>query len=211
MEIIKELKRIQRELIVPKNQINSHGKYKYRSLEDITEAFKKIDTEASLVLSDEIKEINNRFYVKATATIYLGDDKFSATGWARETQIRKGMDESQITGATSSYARKYAVNGLFSIDDSRDMDVTGDGKSNDSEANQKLLKYNQLLKKINETEDLEKLRIMYSFHKKNNDVKICNLILKKVEAVKSKQEKIKKETEKAFSGVEEIAPEDIDY
>lgn len=122
-----ELARIQKELRAPKNQYNSFGKYKYRSCEDILEGLKSVLGPCSVVVTDEIVMIGDRVYVKATAELQLGQgDKVEVipcNGWAREPQSKKGMDESQITGATSSYARKYALNGLFAIDDNQDADT----------------------------------------------------------------------------------------
>ena len=121
------LQKIQAELKAPKGQTNSFGKYKYRSCEDIVEAVKPIlaKYELALLITDEIVEIGGRVYVKATAMISTeGDSKAScAIGYAREPESKKGMDESQITGAASSYARKYALNGLFAIDDTKDADT----------------------------------------------------------------------------------------
>jgi len=118
------LQEIQAELKAPKSQENKFGKYKYRSCEDIVEAAKPVlaKRDAYLLLSDEIKQIGDRIYVCATATISNGEKEISVNGWAREPLDRKGMDESQITGAASSYARKYALNGLFAIDDTKDAD-----------------------------------------------------------------------------------------
>ena len=117
---------LQHEIKAPKGQFNSFGKYKYRSCEDIVEAVKPIlnDHGFSLILNDSIELIGNRFYVKATATITNGTETYSATAYAREEETKKGMDGSQITGASSSYARKYALNGLFAIDDTKDADAT---------------------------------------------------------------------------------------
>lgn len=117
---------IQTKLIAPKGQFNAFGKYKYRSCEDILEALKPLlkETESTLIISDEIVMVGNRFYVKATATLKTKDGDFSATAFAREAETKKGMDDSQITGASSSYARKYALNGLFCIDDTKDADTT---------------------------------------------------------------------------------------
>lgn len=117
------LNKIQQELKAPKGQYNSFGKYHYRSCEDIVEAVKPLLGIGTLTISDEVVCVGARIYVKATATLQDGDKKDSATGWAREAEVRKGMDDSQITGATSSYARKYALNGLFLIDDTRDADT----------------------------------------------------------------------------------------
>lgn len=122
--------KIQGELKAPKNQNNSFGKYRYRSCEDILEAVKPlcVKNEALLTLSDEIVEIASKTFVKATATFVHGDFKHEVTAFARHSEDRKGMDDSQITGATSSYARKYALNGLFCIDDSKDSDITNEEK-----------------------------------------------------------------------------------
>ncbi len=116
---------IQSRLKAPKGQYNSFGKYYYRSCEDIVEALKPILAEhkASVILSDEIIEVGGRFYVKATATLYAGGESCNATAYAREDLDKKGMDGSQITGTASSYARKYALNGLFAIDDTKDADT----------------------------------------------------------------------------------------
>lgn len=117
---------IQQKLKAPKGQYNSFGKYHYRSCEDIVEALKPIlpEYEAYLILSDEVVAVGDRVYVKATASILAkGVVIGMATGWAREAIDRKGMDDSQITGATSSYARKYALNGLLAIDDTKDADT----------------------------------------------------------------------------------------
>ena len=117
---------IQQKLKSPKSQYNSFGKYHYRSCEDIVEALKPIlpEFKAYLILSDEVVAVGERVYVKATASILVNGIVIGmATGWAREAVDRKGMDDSQITGATSSYARKYALNGLLAIDDTRDADT----------------------------------------------------------------------------------------
>jgi len=120
------LSKIQVELNVPKNQYNNFGKYNYRSLEDITDALKPHlkAFNYSLIVSDTIEEIAGRIYVKATANLYDETMKVigTATAFAREPLGKKGMDEAQITGATSSYARKYCLNGLFAIDDTKDAD-----------------------------------------------------------------------------------------
>lgn len=122
MSVYKELARIQSELKAPKNQYNSFGKYKYRSCEDILQGFKVVAGECSLVLQDEIVAVSDRIYVKATATLSNGSESVSSSAFAREPIAKKGMDESQITGTASSYARKYALNGLFAIDDTKDAD-----------------------------------------------------------------------------------------
>lgn len=124
---MKELIRIQNELKAPKGQYNSFGKYSYRSCEDILEAVKPLlsSYDCILTLSDEITLVGERYYVKATAILMNGaSEKVEVTAYAREEEDKKGMDGSQITGAASSYARKYALNGLFCIDDNKDSDAT---------------------------------------------------------------------------------------
>ena len=126
MSIHKELARIQKSLKAPKNQNNKFGGYQYRSCEDILEAL-KTTTDYAVKLTDSIEVVADRVYVKAIASLIDADgNSIESTGFAREPLVRKGMDESQITGATSSYARKYALNALFSIDDTRDADATND-------------------------------------------------------------------------------------
>jgi hypothetical protein len=127
-----KLVNIQAELKAPKNQVNAFGKYKYRSAEDIIEAVKPIlfKHQSALLISDEIVQVGDRIYVKATAMLVdeLSEDRISVSGWAREEEVKKGMDAAQITGSASSYARKYALNGLFAIDDTKDADSTNEHK-----------------------------------------------------------------------------------
>lgn len=117
--------RVQSELKAPKGQYNSFGNYKYRSCEDILEAVKPLLAKYDLVLrvDDEIVLIGERYYVKATAMVSDGLTSLYATAFAREPNDKKGMDTAQVTGSTSSYARKYALNGLFAIDDTKDADA----------------------------------------------------------------------------------------
>ena len=117
------LNKIQKELKAPKGQTNNFGKYKYRSCEDIIEAVKTLLGTSTLTLSDELVMIGDRYYIKATACIKDKDDMETVTAYARESLEKKGMDTSQITGSASSYARKYALNGLFLIDDTKDADT----------------------------------------------------------------------------------------
>ena len=120
---MKKLAMIQQKLKAPKNQYNDFGKYKYRSCEDILEAVKPLlDENTTLIISDEIVNIGERYYVKAVVMLQTDDFSASCTAYAREPENKKGMDEAQITGSTSSYARKYALNGLFCIDDTKDAD-----------------------------------------------------------------------------------------
>lgn len=120
------MKDIQAELKAPKGQFNSFGKYKYRSCEDIVEAAKPVLFKHGcfLNLSDDMVQVGDRIYVKATATVIKGEILIAvSTAFARESFDKKGMDDSQITGTASSYARKYALNGLFAIDDAKDADT----------------------------------------------------------------------------------------
>ncbi len=127
MNMLEKLKIIQQELKSPKNQCNEFGKYKYRSLEDILESVKPLleKTKTVLTISDEMVEVCGRVYVKAVAVLYDTEsaDKLIATANAREAESQKGMQDSQLTGSTSSYARKYCLNGLFCIDDTKDADT----------------------------------------------------------------------------------------
>lgn len=120
-----KLVKIQAKLKAPKGQKNSFGNYNYRSCEDILEAVKPLLAEhgLSLVLSDEVVNIGTHNYVKATATLQDSEMTMSVHAYAREAEVTKGMSDSQITGASSSYARKYALNGLFAIDDTKDADT----------------------------------------------------------------------------------------
>lgn len=132
-DLRQKLVKIQSKLKAPKNQYNSFGKYKYRNCEDILEAVKPLleELDLSLTLTDDIVVMDNgRTYVKAKAALYDGECEVFTYAYAREPESKKGMDESQVTGASSSYARKYALNGLFLIDDQKDadnMDNTANG------------------------------------------------------------------------------------
>jgi hypothetical protein len=117
-----ELNRLQQSLKAPKGQYNSFSKFYYRSCEDILEAVKPLLDKCTLVIEDEIVNVGERYYVKSTAYLADGKGVISASAFAREAFDKKGMDDSQITGAASSYARKYALNGLFAIDDGKDAD-----------------------------------------------------------------------------------------
>ena len=132
-----KLTEIQHRLKAPKGQYNSFGKYKYRSCEDILEAVKPILYEVGcfVTLSDEIQLVGDRFYVKATARLQGPDTDVTCTAYAREDLDKKGMDGAQITGTASSYARKYALNGLFCIDDTKDADTDEYAKQNGKKSN----------------------------------------------------------------------------
>ena len=123
---MKELINIQQELKAPKNLFNKFGNYRYRSAESILEAVKPLlgKYKSTLTISDEVVAVGDRIYIKATATLTNGGgEQTQTTAYAREEETKKGMDASQITGTASSYARKYALNGLFAIDDTKDADA----------------------------------------------------------------------------------------
>ena len=128
MTIYEKLAKIQSTLKAPKGQYNAFGKYKYRNCEDILEAVKPLlaEVKAVVIIGDELELIGNRFYVKATARFIdcESDAQITNSAYAREEDTKKGMDGSQVTGSSSSYARKYALNGLFCIDDTKDSDMT---------------------------------------------------------------------------------------
>lgn len=133
MSITEALSKIQQELKAPKGQYNSFGKYKYRNCEDILTAVKPLLDGGTVTLDDDIVMVGNRIYIKAIATFSKGGESISVKGFAREAETKKGMDESQITGSASSYARKYALNGLFAIDDTKDDDFNNNGSGNNHE------------------------------------------------------------------------------
>jgi hypothetical protein len=126
MESKNPMATIQAMVKAPKNQFNSFGKYAYRSAEDIVEAVKPIINPLGfhLTLSDEVILVGERYYIKSTASISNGTLTFSASAFAREEHDKKGMDTAQISGSTGSYSRKYALNGLFALDDTKDPDAT---------------------------------------------------------------------------------------
>lgn len=143
MAIYEKLLNIQSELKAPKNQTNNFGRYNYRSCEDILEAVKPIlkKEKCVVIVNDEIEHVDNRFYVKATVSLVdvESGEIIASSAYAREEENKKGMDSSQVTGASSSYARKYALNGLFAIDDTKDSDVTNSREENESSASQQSL------------------------------------------------------------------------
>jgi len=124
LKIEEVLLKIQDTLKVTKNRTNNHGNFNFRSMEDINEKLKPIlkEVNAVFIVSDEMVMLGDRFYIKATATLKTTDGQIAATGYAREANEQRGMNLSQLSGSTSSYARKYATNGLFAIDDNKDAD-----------------------------------------------------------------------------------------
>ena len=141
MSVYEKLLKIQGSLKAPKGQYNGFGKYKYRSCEDILEALKPllVENKAVVTINDSLVQIGERYYVQAVATLIDVEDgeKVSVMAYAREALSKKGMDESQVTGATSSYARKYALNGLFAIDDNKDMDYMQGQFTDENKGNNK--------------------------------------------------------------------------
>jgi hypothetical protein len=123
-DLQKALATIQKSLKAPKGQQNKFGGYKYRSCEDILEAVKPLIGSCTLTISDSIKQIGERIYIEATCTLYGFNESIQVTAYAREADQKKGMDAAQVTGAASSYARKYALNGMFLIDDTADADAS---------------------------------------------------------------------------------------
>ena len=138
MNVYEKLIAIQSELKAPKSQYNNFGKYAYRNCEDILEALKPIlkEHKSTIYISDEIVTVLERFYIKATVTFIDAEtgEKITNTAYAREEESKKGMDGSQVTGASSSYARKYALNGMFAIDDTKDSDFTNTTVKGDNSA-----------------------------------------------------------------------------
>lgn len=168
-EIYSKLSAIQQELKAPKGQYNEFNNFNYRSAEDILEAVKPLLIEAglTLTLSDQMEYIGNRYYIKTTATLTDGQDTISTTAYAREDENRAGMSESQVTGCSSSYARKYCLNGLFLIDDGKDSD-SFNNKKQPTKTQQPQKTNRQLLKEyclsIAETEPKDKIREFYDYY-----------------------------------------------
>jgi len=123
--LVNKLIKVQSTLNAPKLQRNNFGQYNYRSCEDIMCALKPLLAAEGLLqlIDDEIVQVGDRFYIKATVTVTDGTDTIASSAFARESLNKKGMDDAQITGTTSSYARKYALNGMYNIDDSKDADT----------------------------------------------------------------------------------------
>jgi len=161
------LAQIQAQVKAPKGQVNKFGNYKYRSCEDIVEAVKPVINKLGyyLTLNDEIVQIGERIYVKATATISNGELTFSCSAFAREEEVKKGMDSAQITGAASSYARKYALNGLFAIDDTKDADATNTHEKDGPTTEEK-----QLLRKLLNSSNLDDYETEQAF----KAIEVCN-------------------------------------
>lgn len=172
MSIFEKLIKVQTELKAPKNQRNSFGNYNYRSCEDILEAVKPLlaENKLSLMLSDKVMQIGERYYIKAVAILIDVEDgrTIENVAYAREEETKKGADGSQITGASSSYARKYALNGLFLIDDTKDSDSTNDHGKNEEQ--QKAPEKNGS-KKLSDAQVKRLCAIAYSKGYKTDEVK----------------------------------------
>lgn len=177
MNIYEKILKAQVELKAPKGQYNSFGKYKYRSCEDILEALKPVldKLKLTLFIKDDVIEVNTRNYVKATITlvnIEKPDEIIETSALAREEETKKGMDGSQITGASSSYARKYALNGMFMIDDTKDSDSTNThGKEEtktDEEKKQAFLNSKEgMIERLKESLSSDKLKKVLSAYNVN--------------------------------------------
>lgn len=166
-ETMAALMRIQQRLKAPKNQRNNFGNYNYRSCEDILEAVKPLleQEDATLMLSDELAQVGERYYVKATAKFVCGGQTIETTAYAREAEAKKGMDDSQITGTASSYARKYALNGLFLIDDTKDADTNEYAKNTKREAPAEKVNFKAVREKLTEIDDVDELnKYWFSLH-----------------------------------------------
>ncbi len=160
---------VQSQLKVPKNQYNDYGGFKYRSCEDILEAVKPLLQKEGLyvTIADDIVVIGERFYVKATATLSDGENSISNQAFAREDAAKKGMDGSQVTGTASSYARKYALNGLLAIDDTKDAGALNNGKATDnSKAKAADNGKAQAIAEVRNAADIPSLNAVYKKHEK---------------------------------------------
>ena len=165
LSFFQKINKIQTELVAPKDLNNKFGNYKYRSCEGILKALKPLlqEYELILIIQDSIEQVGDRFYIKAKATIKDGDKEISAVAYAREALTKKGMDESQVTGAASSYARKYALNGLLCIDDTKDADSKDNSKEGDT-------KKKSLVKKISNVIDEDSKEILNTMNKESSSI-----------------------------------------
>jgi len=172
--LIEKIVKIQNGLKVPKNQYNSFAKFHYRACEDILEALTPLLAEAklALIISDNIVNVNNRYYVKATIKITDGEHTIENSALAREEENKKGMDGAQVTGAASSYARKYALNGMFCIDDTKDSDIP-----TKDEYKQDLPLY-EFAKKLDTTKIEENVKEMLVENFRNGDIKYRGIRVK---------------------------------
>ena len=193
MSVYKKLIEVQTKLKAPKSQYNSFGKYSYRNCEDILEALKPILKEvgATIIISDEVVSVNERYYVKATVKFIDTEtgEVVEASANAREEDNKKGMDSSQLTGSTSSYARKYALNGLFAIDDTKDSDFTNTHDKEDKKKTLEVISEAQakrmyMLAKGKDTNMVKQILENYGFNESRDITKDkYNYICEQIEAI----------------------------
>ena len=180
MSLFKKISNIQQKLKAPKNQYNEFGKYNYRSCEDILQAVKPLleDEGLTMTITDELTMIGDRYYIKATVTVINTEegDTHEVNGYAREEKNKKGMDSMQLTGATSSYARKYALNGMFAIDDTKDSDATNKhGKEKNKPSKNKSTNHINAIKKTYKNNKEKLAPIIKKFLNDNKCDKISDL------------------------------------
>lgn len=193
--------KIQQELKAPKSQYNSFGKYNYRNCEDILEAVKPLLAKENMILtiSDDLLQIGDRYYVKATAKLSKnGELVAEASAFAREAETKKGMDESQITGTASSYARKYCLNGLFLIDDTKDADTDEytsrtKAKKTEQEKGEKTASYKvdfrevrEYIKGINDADELTKYYLSLDLNETQANILKGDFAKRKAEILEGK-------------------------
>lgn len=187
LNIYEKLILVQEELKAPKSQRNNFGKYNYRSCEDILEALKPllVKYRLSQTISDDIKLIGDRYYVEATVTLINIDNTnevIKNTSYARESEIKKGMDSSQVTGSSSSYSRKYALNGLYGIDDSKDFDNEFMSKKNsNSKTQNNKVQNNNIRNNINSTISKSQQDILIKIAKGQNN--LAAAVIKKLDII----------------------------
>ena len=182
MSVYEKLQKVQDGLKVPKSQFNKFGNYNYRNCEDILEAFKPIGEKhkATIIISDHLEQIGDRYYIKAIVTFVdiETSEQIAVTAYAREEENKKGMDSSQVTGATSSYARKYALNGLFCIDDTKDADSMNNSQKQENKSTELQYKCEKCGKPFTEFDYKGKrytAKQGYEIAKKNNNgIALCN-------------------------------------
>ena len=167
MSVYLKLVKVQSELKAPKSQYNSFGKYSYRNCEDILEALKPILNEVKAIvnISDEVVLIGDRYYIKATVKFIDAEtgEMVEASAMAREEETKKGMDASQLTGSTSSYSRKYALNGLFAIDDTKDSDTTNTHNKCEDKITENQVKRLFIIAKGKDTDKVKNIVSKYGF------------------------------------------------
>lgn len=175
MTFYEKLSDIQMRLKAPKSQYNSFGKYNYRNCEDILEAVKPLLNEHKLYIniSDSVESIGGRYYIKAVVTVSDGENSISSQAYAREEESKKGMDGSQVTGASSSYARKYALNGMFAIDDTKDSDTTNTHEKDQEKKEYKCESCGKLFSDFNWNGKHYTAGQAYEMSKKKNGKPLC--------------------------------------